>query len=96
MSVNVKDKDCDFFKLYIYLVLAENFLSFHHLGEEKSVAIDTWCKFLRNCSSQITSTDWRSYASKVCAWSVGDTIMHRRSYTYITDLQPIMSLSGSE
>ncbi|XP_064993735.1 uncharacterized protein LOC135629834 [Musa acuminata AAA Group] len=65
MSVNVKDKDCDFFKLYIYLVLAENFLSFHHLGEEKSVAIDTWCKFLRNCSSQITSTDWRSYASKV-------------------------------
>ncbi|CAL9114660.1 unnamed protein product [Musa textilis] len=65
MSVNVKDKDCNFCKLYIYLVLAENFLSFHHLGEEKWVAIDMWCKFLRNCSSQITSTDWRSYASKV-------------------------------
>ncbi|XP_072960119.1 uncharacterized protein [Typha angustifolia] len=65
ISTNVKEKSCNFFKLYIYLVLADNFLLSSHLFEERPVIIDMWCKYLRNCSSQITSTDWRSYASKV-------------------------------
>ncbi|XP_020095759.1 uncharacterized protein LOC109715246 isoform X2 [Ananas comosus] len=63
--VNVKNKDCNFFKLYIYLVLVENLLLFDHPFEEKSLIIDLWSKYLRNCSTQITSTDLRSYASKV-------------------------------
>lgn len=65
MSMQLKDKDVDFFKLYIYLVLSENMLLSYHAVEERDEIIDMWCKYLRNCSSQITGTDWRSYASKV-------------------------------
>ncbi|XP_020259995.1 uncharacterized protein LOC109836495 isoform X2 [Asparagus officinalis] len=64
-AMNVKDKNCDFVKLYIYLVLVENWLLCYHSIEERDAVLDLWCKYLRNCSSQITSTDWRSYASKV-------------------------------
>jgi hypothetical protein len=64
-SVNLKGNSCDFFKLYIYLVLTENLLLRYHPLQEKSKIVDLWCKYLRNCSTQITSTDWRSYASKV-------------------------------
>lgn len=69
LSVNMKDKDCDFLKIYIYLVLVENSLLCHPPGEDL-VLTDLWCKYLQKCSTQITSTDWRSYASKVYA-SVG-------------------------
>ncbi|XP_073112175.1 uncharacterized protein [Elaeis guineensis] len=64
VSMQLKEKNFDFFKLYIYLVLAENMLLSYHPLEERDVITDMWCKYLRNCSSQITSTDWRSYASK--------------------------------
>lgn len=64
-SVNVKDKNCDLFKIYIYLALAENWLLYVPLLEEKPLIKEMWGVFLRNCSCQITSTDLRSYASKV-------------------------------
>ncbi|KAF3335222.1 hypothetical protein FCM35_KLT19729 [Carex littledalei] len=64
-SVNLKENSCDFFKLYIYLVLTENLLLLYHPFQEKSKVVDLWYQYLRNCSTQITSTDWRSYASKV-------------------------------
>ncbi|KAK6936102.1 hypothetical protein RJ641_033132 [Dillenia turbinata] len=65
ISINVKDKSCDLFKTYICLVLAENWLLFGSLLEEKPYIEEMWNLCLRNCSCQITSTDLRLYASKV-------------------------------
>ncbi|KAF5727473.1 hypothetical protein HS088_TW22G01166 [Tripterygium wilfordii] len=65
ISINVKDRSCDLFKMYIYLVLTENWLMSTTLLEEKPVLYEMWSVYLRNCSCQITSTDMRSYAPKV-------------------------------
>ncbi|XP_050214432.1 uncharacterized protein LOC126665631 isoform X2 [Mercurialis annua] len=65
MSMNVKEKSCDFFKMYIYLVLSENWLLSNPISEYKPVIYEMWGVYLRNCSCQITSTDSRPYASKV-------------------------------
>ncbi|XP_023640259.1 uncharacterized protein LOC17888683 [Capsella rubella] len=65
MSINVKEKGCNLFKTYIFVVLAENWLFSSKLVEEKPVLKDMWAVFLRNCSCQINSTDLRPYASKV-------------------------------
>ncbi|AEC08083.1 actin protein 2/3 complex subunit-like protein [Arabidopsis thaliana] len=65
MSINVKERSCNLFKMYIFLVLAENWLFSSTLVEAKPVLRDMWAVFLRNCSCQINSTDLRSYASKV-------------------------------
>lgn len=65
MSINLKEKSCNLFKTYIFLVLAENWLFSSKLVEEKPVLKDMWAVFLRNCSCQISSTDLRPYASKV-------------------------------
>ncbi|KAL3518438.1 hypothetical protein ACH5RR_021027 [Cinchona calisaya] len=65
ISINVKDKNCDLFKMYIYLNLAENWLLFDLLLKDKPVIREMWGLCLRNCSCQITSTDLRSFASKV-------------------------------
>ncbi|KGN64767.1 uncharacterized protein LOC101216339 isoform X1 [Cucumis sativus] len=64
-SITVKDKSCDLFKLYIYLVLTENWLVGSRMCEGKPLTREMWGLFLRNCSCQIASTDLRSYASKV-------------------------------
>ncbi|XVF46250.1 hypothetical protein PTKIN_Ptkin03bG0012500 [Pterospermum kingtungense] len=64
-SINVKEKACDFFKLYLYLVLTENWLQYDEMLRDKLVIREKWGQFLRNCSCQISSTDLRSYASKV-------------------------------
>ncbi|XP_004287554.1 PREDICTED: uncharacterized protein LOC101295940 isoform X2 [Fragaria vesca subsp. vesca] len=61
ISVNVKEKNCDFFKLYVYLVLTENWLL---SNQENRVLIEMWRLYLRNCSCLIASTDLRSFASK--------------------------------
>ncbi|XP_024003832.1 uncharacterized protein LOC18027425 [Eutrema salsugineum] len=65
MSINLKEKNCNLFRTYIFLVLAENWLFSSKLVEEKPVLKDMWAVFLRNCSCQISSTDLRPYASKV-------------------------------
>ncbi|CAN8247219.1 unnamed protein product [Cochlearia groenlandica] len=65
MSIKVKEKSCNLFKTYLFLVLAENWLFCSKLVEEKPVLKDMWSVFLRNCSCQINTTDLRSYASKV-------------------------------
>ncbi|XP_031501944.1 uncharacterized protein LOC116265479 [Nymphaea colorata] len=64
-SINMKDKFCNFLHIYIYLVLADNWLLSNSLLEERPELHSIWGSFLRNCSCQITCTDWRSYASKV-------------------------------
>lgn len=63
--INVKDKSCDLFKIYIYLVLTENWLLYNPTLEDKPVIHKLWGVYLRHCSCQITSTDLRTYASKV-------------------------------
>ncbi|OVA17974.1 hypothetical protein BVC80_1835g379 [Macleaya cordata] len=65
ISINVKGKRCDFFSMYIYLVLTENWLFFSPPLEDKPFIHEMWGVYLRNCSCQITSTDMRSYASKL-------------------------------
>ncbi|KAI8530661.1 hypothetical protein RHMOL_Rhmol11G0077000 [Rhododendron molle] len=65
--INVKDKSCDLFKIYIYLVLTENWLLYNPALEDKPVIHKLWGVYLRQCSCQITSTDLRTYASKVCS-----------------------------
>ncbi|TQE13341.1 hypothetical protein C1H46_001148 [Malus baccata] len=65
IPVNVKDKKCDFSKMYIHLVLAENWLLSSQLVEDKPVLKAMWRLYLRNCSCLIASTDLRSFASKV-------------------------------
>ncbi|KAK4440686.1 hypothetical protein Salat_0403500 [Sesamum alatum] len=65
ISLNVKDKNCDLFKIYIYLTLVANWLSFDLMLKDKAEIHELWGVFLRNCSCGITITDLRSYASNV-------------------------------
>ena len=64
-SINVKEKECDFFRLYVYLVLMDNLLFSSDAFREKTAIVDAWRNYLRNCSTQIGCTDWRFYAPKV-------------------------------
>ncbi|KZV47201.1 hypothetical protein F511_05252 [Dorcoceras hygrometricum] len=65
ISINVKEKNCDLFKIYICLNLAENWLFLDlSLKENKSVQ-RLWGIFLQNCACGITINDSRSYASNV-------------------------------
>ncbi|KAH6818875.1 hypothetical protein C2S51_002478 [Perilla frutescens var. frutescens] len=64
-AINLKDKKCDLFQMYIYLSLAENWLLFNTTLKDKAAIHELWGTCLRNCSSGITITDLRSYASNV-------------------------------
>ncbi|CAA0815032.1 Unknown protein [Striga hermonthica] len=64
-SINVKDKDCDLFQMYICLNLAENWLLFEPTLKDKAEISKLWNICLRNCSCGISITDLRSYASNV-------------------------------
>lgn len=64
-SINVKEKECNFFRLYVYLVLMDNLLFSSDAFRNKPAIIEAWRNYLRNCSTQIGCTDWRFYASKV-------------------------------
>ncbi|KVH90754.1 hypothetical protein Ccrd_007244 [Cynara cardunculus var. scolymus] len=63
--INLKDKSCDLFKIYIYLVLTENWFLYNPTLKDKPLLNEMWGLYLRNCSCQINITDTRSYASKV-------------------------------
>ncbi|KAG8052773.1 hypothetical protein GUJ93_ZPchr0001g30926 [Zizania palustris] len=64
-TINVKDKECNFFSLYVYIVLMNNLLFSSDAFRDKHAIINSWRNFLRICSTQIGCTDWRLYASKV-------------------------------
>jgi hypothetical protein len=64
-SINVKDKECNFFLVYVYLVLMDNLLFSSDAFRNKPAITEAWRNYLRNCSTQIGCTDWRFYASKV-------------------------------
>lgn len=76
ISINIKDKNCDLFKMYIYLSLVENWLLFDDSSNDKAVVHELWSVCLRNCSCGITITDLRPYALNVSvhlflfAWQV--------------------------
>ncbi|KAL8217179.1 hypothetical protein R6Q57_024016 [Mikania cordata] len=63
--INLKDKSCDLFKVYIKLVLTENWFLYNPLLEDNQLMYEMWGLFLRNCSCQISITDSRSCAPKV-------------------------------
>ncbi|CAI9104972.1 OLC1v1003777C1 [Oldenlandia corymbosa var. corymbosa] len=63
-STNVKDKSSDFYKMYVHLSLAENWLLYDLLLKNKPVICQMWGLCLRNFSCNISSTDMRSHASK--------------------------------
>ncbi|PIA37170.1 hypothetical protein AQUCO_03000032v1 [Aquilegia coerulea] len=65
MLINVKDENCNFFQVYIYLALTECWLYSNSLLEEKPLILEMWGAYLRSCSCQISSTNMKSYASKV-------------------------------
>ncbi|XP_076919971.1 uncharacterized protein LOC143580955 [Bidens hawaiensis] len=63
--INLKEKSCDLYKIYLYLVLTENWFLYNPLLEDNELLNEMWWLFLRNCSCQINITDSRSHASKV-------------------------------
>ncbi|KAM7280309.1 hypothetical protein ACFE04_007443 [Oxalis oulophora] len=65
VSIKVKDKSCNLFKLYIYLVLTENWLSYDSKVSRNPVIREMWALFLRNCSCQINRANLSLYASKI-------------------------------
>ncbi|MED6175665.1 hypothetical protein PIB30_080561 [Stylosanthes scabra] len=65
MAINFKDKSCNFFKMYIHLVLTENWVLSNSLIEDNPVIYKKFCLCLRQCSSLISPTDLRPFASKV-------------------------------
>ncbi|KAK7404794.1 hypothetical protein VNO78_05753 [Psophocarpus tetragonolobus] len=70
-EINLKDKGCDFYNMYIHLVLTENWVLSNSLIEENPVIYEMFCLYLRHCSNLISATNLRSYAPKV---------RHRASY----------------
>lgn len=75
ISINVKEKGCDLFKMYIYLVLTENWLLVNQMLENNEEMNAMWGLYLRNCSYQIASTDLRTYASKVWSQTVALSLL---------------------
>lgn len=65
LSLNLKDKACDFFRVYIYMNLGQNWVMYDSLGKDKREREEMWGLFLQKCSCQIGSTDLRPFASKV-------------------------------
>ncbi|TVU23089.1 hypothetical protein EJB05_32826 [Eragrostis curvula] len=64
-TINVKEKECDLFKLYVYLVLMDKLLFSTDAFRDKTMVVHSWRNYLRNCSTQIGCSDWRFYAPKV-------------------------------
>uniref|UniRef100_A0A7C9E1Y0 Uncharacterized protein n=1 Tax=Opuntia streptacantha TaxID=393608 RepID=A0A7C9E1Y0_OPUST len=63
ISINLKVRSCDLFKIYIYLVLIENCLIFG--GKANPVVNELWRGFIWKCSSQIPNTDFRPCAQEI-------------------------------
>nr|GMD67240.1 SMC5-SMC6 complex localization factor protein [Ipomoea batatas] len=65
ISINLRDESYDLQKMYIYLILVENWLYCDPMLKDNPELIEMWAVCLRNCTCQISSTDLRSYALKV-------------------------------
>lgn len=64
-EINFKDNSCDFYRMYINLVLTENWVLSNSLIEDNPVIYEMFSLYLRHCSTLISATNLRSYASKV-------------------------------
>ncbi|KAH7446816.1 hypothetical protein KP509_01G077500 [Ceratopteris richardii] len=63
--IDVKRKAVDFGSLYYQICMADIWLwSNRNLDAERG-GLEAWLFFLKSCSFQISSTDWRPYATKV-------------------------------
>eukprot|EP00249_Psilotum_nudum_P017314 c26256_g1_i2 orf=299-1762(+) len=67
--IDLRNKAIDFVNLYYQLVLADIWLWSNPLLKSEQTALESWLLFLKACSFQISSTDWRPYASKVRNWA---------------------------
>ncbi|XP_019199355.1 PREDICTED: uncharacterized protein LOC109193036 [Ipomoea nil] len=65
ISINLRDETFDLQKMYIYLILVENWVFCDPMLKDNPEVIEKWGVCLRNCTCQISSTDLRSYALKV-------------------------------
>lgn len=67
-KVNLRKNEVDFVSLYYQMTLADIWLwSNPDLMSDQQ--LESWFLFLKSCSYQISSTDWRTYAAKVRNWA---------------------------
>ncbi|KAL8152216.1 hypothetical protein V2J09_009976 [Rumex salicifolius] len=64
ISINLKDRSCNLFDMYLYLVLVENLLISDNLDSKQAI-IEMWGSFLRQCCGQISNTDFRPFAQEI-------------------------------
>ncbi|XP_021766415.1 uncharacterized protein LOC110730894 isoform X1 [Chenopodium quinoa] len=63
LSSNLKDKSCNLFKIYLCLVLTENWLLFGNVSEPR--VNELWSSLIRKCSIQISNTNFRPFAQEI-------------------------------
>lgn len=63
LSKNLKDKSCNLFKIYLCLVLTENWLLYG--TETEPLVNELWSSFIRKCSIQISNTNFRPFAQEI-------------------------------
>ncbi|KNA23519.1 hypothetical protein SOVF_024100 [Spinacia oleracea] len=63
LSNNLKDKNCNFSKIYLCLVLTENWLLFR--TETGPLVNELWRSFIHKCSIQISNTNYRPFAQEI-------------------------------
>eukprot|EP00250_Pteridium_aquilinum_P008387 c17906_g1_i1 orf=453-1886(-) len=64
-KIDVKRTIVDFASLYYQMSMADIWLWSNPVLKSDSGALESWLHFLKSCSFQISSTDWRPYATKV-------------------------------
>ncbi|CAL1404173.1 unnamed protein product [Linum trigynum] len=64
IAINMLEKECDLFKMYIYLILTENWLLSTSVLEDKPLICEMWGVYLRHCTCQISHGDLRPYAAR--------------------------------
>ncbi|MCO5574663.1 hypothetical protein L7F22_028453 [Adiantum nelumboides] len=64
-KIDVKRTVVDFGSLYYQMCMADIWLWSNAILDSDKGALGAWLHFLKSCSFQISSTDWRPYATKV-------------------------------
>ncbi|CAI0397998.1 unnamed protein product [Linum tenue] len=80
IAINMAERECDLFKMYIYLSLAENWLLSTTVLEDKPLICEMWGVYLRHCTCQISHGDLRPYAAKIRAKAT--YLLHSKTKKY--------------
>ncbi|CAI0452803.1 unnamed protein product, partial [Linum tenue] len=80
IAINMVEKECDLFKMYIYLTLTENWLLSTSVLEDKPLMCEMWGVYLRHCTFQISHGDLRPYAAKIRAKAT--YLLHSKTKKY--------------